>query len=71
MIHKLTGSFYADYLQARIFKPLGMSSTRLISEVDIIPNRSSGYELRDDKLQNQSWVSPTLIRRRTARFILT
>jgi CubicO group peptidase (beta-lactamase class C family) len=59
MIHKLTGSFYADYLQARIFKPLGMSSTRLISEVDIIPNRSSGYELRDDKLQNQSWVSPT------------
>jgi hypothetical protein len=36
-----------------------MSSTRLISEVDIIPNRSSGYELRDDKLQNQSWVSPT------------
>jgi CubicO group peptidase (beta-lactamase class C family) len=59
MIHKLTGSFYADYLQARIFKPLGMSSTRLISEVDIIPNRSSGYELHDDKLQNQSWVSPT------------
>jgi hypothetical protein len=59
IIHKLTGSFYADYLQARIFKPLGMSSTRLISEADIIPNRSSGYELRDDKLQNQFWVSPT------------
>ena len=60
MIHKVTGSFYADYLQERIFKPLGMSSTRLISDADIIPNRSSGYELtEDDKLQNQSWVSPT------------
>lgn len=59
MIHKVTGSFYADYLQQRIFTPLWMTSTRLISEADIIPNRSSGYELNGDKLQNQSWVSPT------------
>jgi len=60
MIHKVTGKFYADYLQERIFKPLGMNSTRLISDADIIPNRASGYELNDeDKLQNQSWVSPT------------
>lgn len=58
IIHKVTGSFYADYLQERIFKPLGMNSTRLISEADIIPNRSSGYELHGDNLQNQSWVSP-------------
>ena len=59
MIRKVTGKFYADYLAERIFKPLGMMSTRLISETDIIPNRSSGYEWRGDKLQNQSWVSPT------------
>jgi CubicO group peptidase (beta-lactamase class C family) len=59
MIHKVTDKFYADYLAERIFKPLGMTSTRLISDADIIPNRSSGYELHDDKLQNQGWVSPT------------
>jgi CubicO group peptidase (beta-lactamase class C family) len=59
IVHKVTGSFYADYLQQRIFTPLGMSSTRLISEADIIPNRSSGYETKGDKIQNQSWVSPT------------
>ncbi len=59
LIHEVTGEFYADYLAERIFKPLGMTLTRLISEADIIPNRSSGYELHDDKLQNQSWVSPT------------
>jgi CubicO group peptidase (beta-lactamase class C family) len=58
IIHKVTGIFYADYLQQRIFQPLGMNSTRLISEADIIPNRSSGYELVNDKLQNQTWVSP-------------
>ncbi|HEY6329082.1 MAG TPA: serine hydrolase [Blastocatellia bacterium] len=59
MIHKVTGKFYADYMQERIFRPLGMTSTRLISDSDIIPNRSSGYELHGDKLRNQDWVSPT------------
>ena len=59
MIHKVTGMFYADYLAQRIFKPLGMTSTRLISDADIIPNRSSGYEIHGAKLQNQEWVSPT------------
>ena len=59
IIHKVTGSFYADYLRERIFKPLGMNSTRLISEADIIPNRSSGYEHKGEIIQNQSWVAPT------------
>lgn len=59
IIHKVTGKFYADYLQEMIFKPLGMNSTRLISEADIIPNRSSGYEIHKDELKNQEWVSPT------------
>ncbi len=59
IIHKVTGKFYADYLGERIFKPLGMTSTRLISEADIIPNRSAGYELHDGQLKNQAWVSPT------------
>jgi hypothetical protein len=36
-----------------------MSSTRLISETDIIPNRASGYELHDGQIKNQEWVSPT------------
>jgi CubicO group peptidase (beta-lactamase class C family) len=59
MIHKVTGKFYADFLAERIFKPLGMNSTRLISESEIIPNRSAGYEWKGEKLQNQDWVSPT------------
>ncbi len=59
MIHKVTGQFYADFLQERIFKPLGMTATRLISEADIIPNRAAGYELHHGELKNQEWVSPT------------
>jgi CubicO group peptidase (beta-lactamase class C family) len=60
LIHKVTGQFYGDFLQERIFKPLGMSTTRIINEADIIPNRSSGYELVKEQLKNQEWVSPTL-----------
>jgi hypothetical protein len=36
-----------------------MSSTRLISDADVIPNRAAGYQWEDDALKNQDWVSPT------------
>jgi len=58
LIHHVTGQFYGDFLQARIFKPLGMRSTRIISEADIISNRSAGYRLVNGELKNQEWVAP-------------
>lgn len=60
IIHRVTGQFYGDFLQERIFKTLGMNSTRIISEADIVPHRSSGYRLVKGELKNQEWVSPTL-----------
>ena len=60
VIHKVTGEFYGDFLQERIFRPLGMTTTRIISEADIVPNRSAGYRLVKGELKNQEWVSPTL-----------
>ena len=60
MIGKVTGKFYGEFLKERIFEPLGMTSTRIISEADIIPNRAAGYELREGGLKNQTWVSPSL-----------
>ncbi len=60
LIHKVTGQFYGDVLQERIFRPLGMTSTRIISEADIIPNRAAGYRLVNGEIKNQEWVSPTL-----------
>jgi CubicO group peptidase (beta-lactamase class C family) len=59
LIHRVTGTPYADVLAQRIFKPLGMASTRLISEPDIIPNRAAGYEMHGTELKNQEWVSPS------------
>jgi CubicO group peptidase (beta-lactamase class C family) len=60
LIHQVTGQFYGDFLQEKIFRPLGMSTTRIINEADIIPNRAAGYELVKGELKNQQWVSPTL-----------
>lgn len=60
MIHKATGMFYGDFLQQRIFTPLQMTSARVISEADIVPNRAAGYRLIDSTLANQEWVAPSL-----------
>jgi CubicO group peptidase (beta-lactamase class C family) len=58
LIAKVSGQSYGDFLRARIFKPLGMSATRVISESDIVPNRAAGYILEKNEIKNQLWVSP-------------
>jgi CubicO group peptidase (beta-lactamase class C family) len=60
LIHKVSGKFYGDFLQERVFKPLGMTTARVISEADIVPNRAAGYRLVNGQLKNQDWVSPSL-----------
>ena len=60
LIHRVTGEFYGDFLQRRIFHPLGMGTTRIISEADIVPNRAAGYRLVKGELKNQEWVAPTV-----------
>ena len=60
LIHRVTGKFYGDFLQERIFQPLGMSTTRVINEADIIPNRAAGYRLVKGELKNQEWVAPAI-----------
>ena len=60
LVHKVSGKFYGDFLAERVFTPLGMQSTRIISESDIVRNRAAGYTIESGKLQNQEWVSPSL-----------
>ncbi len=59
LIRKVTGKFYSDFLAERVFQPLGMTTARIISEADIVPNRAAGYRLVDGDLKNQEWVSPS------------
>ncbi|HXU39930.1 MAG TPA: serine hydrolase [Blastocatellia bacterium] len=60
LISKVSGKFYGEFLQERIFKPLGMTSTRIINEADIVPNRAAGYRMVKGELKNQEWVSPSM-----------
>lgn len=60
IIHRVTGVFYGDFLRDHVFRPVGMRTTRIISEADIVPNRAAGYRLVNDTLKNQEWVSPSL-----------
>lgn len=60
LIRRVTGEFYGDFLRQRIFGPLSMSATRIISEEDIVPNRVSGYRIIDAQLKNQEWIAPSL-----------
>ncbi len=60
LIRKVSGDFWGDFLQKRVFTPLDMKHTRAISEADIIPNRAAGYVLKNNRLKNQQWVSPSI-----------
>lgn len=60
IVRKVTGQFYGDLLEDRIFEPAGMRTARVISEEDIVPNRAAGYRLEKGVLKNQAWVSPAL-----------
>jgi CubicO group peptidase (beta-lactamase class C family) len=59
LIHRVSGQYFGDFLQERVFKPLGMSTTRIVSEADIIPNRAVGYRLENGQIKNQEWVAPS------------
>lgn len=59
LISKLTGAHWGEYLEERVFKPAGMNTARVISERDIVLNRSAGYHREKGKLLNQGWVSQT------------
>jgi CubicO group peptidase (beta-lactamase class C family) len=56
----VSGKFYGEFLAERVFKPLGMTQARVISEADVIPNRAAGYRLAGGELKNQEWVSPSV-----------
>ena len=60
LIRRLTGKSHSDFMRARVFQPLGMSTARVISESDIVPNRSSGYMIVKGELKNQEWIAPSL-----------
>jgi hypothetical protein len=61
IIRKLTGKSYGDFLKERIFQPLGMNNTRIVSWSDIIPNRAAGYAWGGTSLRNGQFIAESIL----------
>jgi hypothetical protein len=60
IVEKASGKSYYHFLDERIFKPLGMTSTHNTDPRPIVPNRASGYEWVKDKYENRPVLLPTI-----------
>jgi D-alanyl-D-alanine carboxypeptidase len=59
ILEKVSGKPYGELLHDRIFSPLGMTSTRINSLRDVIPNRASGYDWSGTGYKNAEYLSMT------------
>jgi len=57
LIHKVSGQFWGDFLQQRVFAPLGMKQTGYDNPVRIIKNRAAGYARTSDGFINAAPIS--------------
>jgi CubicO group peptidase (beta-lactamase class C family) len=60
VIEKASGKSYWQFLDERIFKPLGMTATRNTDPKPIVPNRASGYEWKSDHFENSPVLLPAI-----------
>jgi D-alanyl-D-alanine carboxypeptidase len=58
IIEKASGQTYWQFLDERIFKPLGMSATRNTEPAPIVPNRACGYDWVNDHFENRPILAP-------------
>ncbi len=60
IIEQLSGQSYEDFIQERIFTPLGMDNTYHGDFERIIPNRVTGYEMGADGYINSPYLSMSI-----------
>lgn len=58
IIEKVSGISYYEYLDERIFIPLGMANTRSTSPLEIVKRRASGYGWANGKFENRPILLP-------------
>jgi D-alanyl-D-alanine carboxypeptidase len=52
IVERVSGKSYETFLHERVLDPLGMKDTRNTNYFDLIPNRASGYSLRNGIVKN-------------------
>jgi CubicO group peptidase (beta-lactamase class C family) len=59
IIEKVSGRKYAEFVQERIFTPLGMTDTRYDVTEQVIARRAAGYTRTGDRIVNAQYLSMT------------
>jgi D-alanyl-D-alanine carboxypeptidase len=59
IIEHVSGLSYEQFIQQRIFDPLGMRQSYYDNPTRIIPKRASGYQKEADRFQNAEYLSMT------------
>ena len=59
IVEKVSGKKYADFVQERIFTPLGMADTRYDVTEQVIQRRAAGYGRAGDRIVNAQYLSMT------------
>ena len=58
IVEKASGKSFWQFLDDRIFKPLGMTATRNTDPRPVVPNRASGYEWVNNVFENRPVLIP-------------
>jgi D-alanyl-D-alanine carboxypeptidase len=58
IIEKVSGKSYWQFLDERIFTPLGMRATRNTDSTPIVPNRAAGYDWVNNHYENRPVLPP-------------
>jgi D-alanyl-D-alanine carboxypeptidase len=58
VIDKISGRPYREFMQERVFAPLGMTATSINDVFAILPHRASGYRWIGSTLKNRAPISP-------------
>lgn len=58
LLEKVSGQTYEEFVQQNIFKPLGMNDSGLMSFVNLIPRRASGYWPGNNGIENADRPDP-------------
>jgi CubicO group peptidase (beta-lactamase class C family) len=60
IIQQLSGKSYADFLDQRIYRPLGMKDSGYAADGPVIPNRARGYVRRDGAIENAPYIDMSI-----------
>ncbi|MEO8073219.1 MAG: serine hydrolase domain-containing protein [Acidobacteriota bacterium] len=61
IVEKASGKTFEEFVTERILQPLNLHSIRFKHQADVVPNRATGYELRNDKWENGEPFRPKVI----------